>query len=178
MKKESASTARLITIIVILAVSATCVCASANRNEATQQATSIPGSPSGATTTISINTKSLGSSTSLTSNYGEKIVPGTGNKFVRYAMYFQNIDAPNTDLGNPYYVTLRDTQGNVHSCDSNTFYIQSQKVNGTTLQGLSGVPNSQPGDKYAGIIVFQIRQNATPSSLTYDDRTNKITINL
>ena len=132
----------------------------------------------GAATIVSVTAKSLGSSNSLTTNYGEQIVPGAGNKFVKYAMYFQNINAPNTDLGNPYYVTLRDTQGNAHSCDSNTFYIQSQKVNGTTLQGLSGVQNSQPGDKHAGIIVFQIPQSATPKSLTYNDHTNNITINL
>jgi len=46
------------------------------------------------------------------------------------------------------------------------------------LEGITGQMNTQAGDKYSGIIAFQIPTSATPKSLTYDDYTNKITINL
>ncbi len=80
-------------------------------------------------------------------------------------------------MGNPNFLKLRDTDSNIYSYDSSTFLLQ-QQVNGMTLKGLQGEPNTQPGDKYSGLIVFQIPQNATPKSLTYSDYTNRITINL
>ncbi|MEI7827610.1 MAG: DUF4352 domain-containing protein [Euryarchaeota archaeon] len=35
-----------------------------------------------------------------------------------------------------------------------------------------------PGDKVAGTIVFEIKQNAKPKQLVYDDYSNTATINL
>jgi len=38
--------------------------------------------------------------------------------------------------------------------------------------------NSHPGDKTAGIVVFEMKQNATPTKLIYNDYSNKVTITL
>ncbi|MGZ4849061.1 MAG: DUF4352 domain-containing protein [Halobacteriota archaeon] len=169
----------LIVLIAVLAVMGTSGCTSSNRNEATVQAGSNAslGSPSTASQ-VSVTATSLGSFNSLTTNFGTSTAPATGNKFVEYAMYFQNINKKGLDMGNPYNVKLRDTQGNLYSFDSNTFSLPQQQVNGTTLKGLTVQTNTEPGDKYAGLIVFSIPQSATPKALIYDDYTNKVTINL
>jgi hypothetical protein len=150
----------------------------------TQNQQTVSANPTGSTPTnsqnsptVSVSATSLGSSSSLTSSYGTPTASATGNKFVSYAMYFQNINGKNLDMGNPTEVTLRDTQGNLYSYDSFTYSLQ-QQVNGVTLKGLTVQTNTQPGDKYSGLITFQIPASATPKSLTYDDYTNIITINL
>jgi hypothetical protein len=131
------------------------------------------------TTTVSFNATSLGSSNTLSSSYGTPTAAVTGNKFVTYAVYLQNINAKGTDndMGNPYSFKLRDTNSNIYSYDSFTYSLQ-QQVNGVTLKGLTSQSNTQPGDKYSGLIAFQIPTSATPKTLTYDDYTNKITVNL
>ena len=129
------------------------------------------------TTLISVNATSLGSSSTLSSSYGTPTAAVTGNKFVTYAVYIQNNNAKDEGIGNPNYLKLRDTNGNIYSYDSFTYSLQ-QQVNGVTLKGLTSQSNTQPGDKYSGLIAFQIPTSATPKSLTYDDYTNKITINL
>jgi len=129
------------------------------------------------TTLISVNATSLGSSSTLSSSYGTPTAAATNNKFVTYAVYFQNLNKKDLDMGNPTEIKLRDTNGNIYSYDSFTYSLQ-QQVNGVTLKGLTSQSNTQPGDKYSGLITFQIPASATPKSLTYDDYTNKITINL
>lgn len=49
-----------------------------------------------------------------------------------------------------------------------------------TKQNSCFANDGKPGDKYSGIIVFQIPQQAQPESLTYDELTNenKAVINL
>ena len=126
---------------------------------------------------ISVTATSIGSSNSLSSSYGTPTAAVTGNKFVTYAVYIQNNNAKDEGIGNPNYLKLRDTNGNIYSYDSFTYSLQ-QQVNGVTLKGLTSQSNTQPGDKYSGLITFQIPTSATPKTLTYDDYTNKITINL
>jgi hypothetical protein len=126
---------------------------------------------------ISVTATSIGSSNSLSSSYGTPTAAATNNKFVTYAVYFQNLNKKDLDMGNPTEIKLRDTSGNIYSYDSFTYSLQ-QQVNGVTLKGLTSQSNTQPGDKYSGLITFQIPASATPKSLTYDDYTNKITINL
>ncbi|MGZ4929138.1 MAG: DUF4352 domain-containing protein [Halobacteriota archaeon] len=169
----------LILVVILLIVTATSACTSSNRNEATIQASSSASDNPSSTsqTTVRVRVTSLGASQSLTSSYGTPTAAATGNKFVKYAVYLENINGKNLNMGNPYAFTLRDTQGNLYQYDSYTYSLQ-QQVNGTTLKGLTVQQNTQPGDKYSGLIVFQIPQSATPKSLTYDDYTNKITMNL
>lgn len=184
MKNRYASIG-LIVLLAILAITATSACIdTTNRNTDTNQAAS--NTPSGtptsqntpaSQTSVRVTATNLGSFQTLTSSYGTPTAPATGNKFVEYAIYCENINAKNMQMGNTNYLKLRDTNGNIYSYDSFTFSVQRQ-VNGTTLKGLSYELNTQPGDKLSGLIVFQIPQSATPKSLTYDDYTNRITINL
>ena len=150
-----------------------------SKNEQTVQANStITQSPN--RTTVSITATSLGSANSITTTYSAVISALNGNKFVKYAVYFENINAKgiDSDMGNPNSLTLRDTKSNLYSFDANTFGIADQQVNGKTLKPLTVQISTQPGDKYSGIVVFQIPTNATPKSLTYNDYINDITINL
>lgn len=132
---------------------------------------------------ISVAATSLGSSNSLIGEFNLTENATPGNKFVTYAVYCENINAKDRQMGNPYWLKLCDTDGYVYSHDLNTGSAQ-QQVGGTMLKGLDGEMNTQPGDNYAGVIVFQIPTNATPKSLTYDDSSTypdyptRITINL
>jgi len=167
-------------IVVLLIVVASLLVSgcTTTRNEQTVSGNSTANQASGQNSpTISVTATSLGSSSSLTSSYGTPTAAATGNKFVTYAVYIQNTNAKNEDIGNPNYLKLRDTNGNIYSYDSSTYSLQ-QQVNGVTLKGLTSQSNTQPGDKYSGLIAFQIPTSATPKTLTYDDYTNKITINL
>ncbi len=169
-------------IIVLLLVVASLLVSgcTTTRNEQTVQSNSTGTPASGQNSpTVSVKATSLGSSNTLSSSYGSPTAAVTGNKFVTYAVYLQNINAKGTDndMGNPYSFKLRDTNGNIYSYDSFTYSLQ-QQVNGVTLKGVTVQTNTQPGDKYSGLIAFQIPTSATPKTLTYDDYTNKISINL
>jgi uncharacterized protein YcfL len=169
----------IVVIGVLLLVVASLLVSGCTQNQQTVSANPTGSTPTNSqnSPTVSVTATSLGSSSSLTSSYGTPTASATGNKFVSYAMYFQNINGKNLDMGNPTEVTLRDTQGNIYSYDSFGYSVK-QQVSGRTLEGITSQSNTQPGDKYSGIIVFQIPQNATPKSLTYDDYSNRITINL
>lgn len=150
-----------------------------SKNEQTVQGDST-NTPSQNNPTVRVIATSLGSASSVTNNYGAVISALDGSKFVKYAVYLENINAKevDSDMGNPYSLKLRDTKNNLYSFDANTFGIADQQVNGKTLKGLTVQIGTQVGDKYSGIVVFQIPTNATPKSLTYNDYVNKITINL
>jgi hypothetical protein len=169
------------TIIVLVLASLLVSGCTSSRNEQTIQSSSsnIPTSDQN-TPTVSVTATYLGSANSLSSNYGTATTPASGYKFVKYALHFQNINAKGTDadMGNPYSLRLRDTAGNIYSSDSYTFSLAKQQVSGKMLEGLTVQMATQPGDKYSGLVVFQIPTSATPKSLTYDDYTNRITINL
>jgi hypothetical protein len=172
----------LTAIAVLLLVVATSACIqTTTRNEGQTQAASYTptstNTPAGQPT-VSVTATYLGESSTLNSNYGTATVPASGYKFVKYAIYCQNINAQKMSIGNPYSLRMRDTEGNLYNIDSYTFSLQEQQVNGKTLKGLSVETDTQPGDKMSGMVVFQIPTSAKPQSLTYDDYTNKITINL
>jgi hypothetical protein len=76
-------------------------------------------------------------------------------------------------MGDPTYLQLRDTGGNVYSYEPFTALVK-QQVGGQMLYGLRGQMNTQPGDKYSGLVIFQIPQSATPQSLIYNDYSNRI----
>jgi Telomeric repeat-binding factor 2. len=167
-------------IVVLLLVVASLLVAgcTTTRNEQTVSANSTANQASNQNSPqLTVTATSLGSSSTLSSSYGTPTAAATNNKFVTYAMYFQNLNKKDLNMGNPTEIKLRDTSGNIYSYDSFTYSLQ-QQVNGVTLKGLSYESNTQPGDKYSGLIAFQIPTSATPKSLTYDDYTNKITVNL
>jgi uncharacterized protein YcfL len=170
----------IVVIVVLLLVVASLLVAgcTTTRNEQTVSANSTANQASNQNSPqLTVTATSLGSSSTLSSSYGTPTAAAANNKFVTYAMYFQNMNGKGVSMGNPTEVKLRDTKGNIYSYDSFTYSLQ-QQVNGVTLKGLSVETNTQPGDNYSGLIAFQMPTNATPKSLTYDDYTNKITVNL
>jgi hypothetical protein len=129
--------------------------------------------------TVNVTATSLGEATVIKSTYGSvQTTPLPGTKFVKFAIYFRNINAPNTSMGNPSEVTLRDKQGNLYSYDSSQFTMQPEQVAGQTLKGLQYQPGTQPGEKVSGIIIFEIPQSAQPKNLTYYDYTNRIVVDI
>jgi Domain of unknown function (DUF4352) len=149
------------------------------RNEQTTQSNSyVPTNAPASTTTVRVTATSLGTSNIFATSYGTPTAAATGNKFVTYAVYLNNINAKDIQMGNPLFFKLRDTDGNIYSYETYGFNMKPQQVNGVTLKYIMEELNTQPGDKLSGLIVFQIPTSATPKSLTYDDYTNKITINL
>ncbi len=84
--------------------------------------------------------------------------PKAGNKFVGFNVTIKNI-AADVSNSNPFNWQLRDTTGNIYAPGIATY---SDAING--LKNL----NTQPGDKVSGVIVFEVPQNATLKSLTYN----------
>jgi hypothetical protein len=166
-----------ITVLLLVVASLSVSGCTTSRNEQTIQSSSsnIPTGDQN-TPTVSVTATYLGSANSLTSSYGTVTAAAPGNKFVKYAIYCQNINAKDMDMGNPNYLKLRDTQSNIYPYDWSSASMQ-QQVGGKTLTGIT-YETTQPGDKVSGLIAFQLPIDATPKSLTYDDYTNRITINL
>ena len=83
--------------------------------------------------------------------------PNASHKFVGFNVTINNIAAQISN-SNPYNWQLRDTSGNIYEPSIATYAITN---------GLKNV-NTQPGDKVSGIIVFEVPQDATLKSLTYN----------
>lgn len=84
--------------------------------------------------------------------------PKAGNNFVAYNVTIRNIDVPKSS-SNPENFKLRDTEENIYRPATATY--------DSSINGLDNV-NTQPGDKVSGIIVYEVPQNATLKSLTYN----------
>jgi hypothetical protein len=94
--------------------------------------------------------------------------PKPGYQYVKFYVTIRNVNDSSRDIGNTYYFKLFDSLNEGH--------------NPTSLSGIGDQlvtkSKSMPGDKVAGTIVFEIKQNAKPKQLVYDDYTNTVTINL
>ena len=95
--------------------------------------------------------------------------PKTGYKFVQFYVTVKNVNDNNKpDLGNQYYFKLFDSYNEGHTPATVSFGDA----------GIQSYPNSHPGDKTSGKVIFEIKTSATPKQLIYDDWYNKITINM
>src|SRR5450756_901347 len=72
-----------------------------SKNEQTVQANST-NTPSQNSPTVSVTATSFGSANSVTTNHGAVISSLNGNKFVKYAAYFENIKAKGVDAAVSY----------------------------------------------------------------------------
>ena len=81
----------------------------------------------------------------------------------------KNKNAPDTDISQ-YNFHLRDSQGNV--------YEQKWLYFSGGVEQFDVLSSSQPGDKYSGVLVFDVPPNAKLTSLTYDDSKTAITTTL
>ena len=96
-------------------------------------------------------------------------VPSQGNKFVFFNTTVTNKNAKDTTIS-AYNFKLRDAQGNVYDRQWLTF-------TGGVKQ-FDSLSNTQPGDKYSGVLVFDVPTTANLKTLTYDDSDTQITTNL
>lgn len=171
-----------IAVLLLMVVAASGCTNSVNQQQ--QQASA----PANNQPTVAVTATYLGEPKSIPATFNRSpLTPAAGYKFVRFAVYCENLNARSGSLASsmcsPNSLTLRDTDGNLYRFDSiATFGSQDQQVNGRMLKPLAVQLNTQQGDKVSGIVVFQIPQSATPKSLTYDDGdisgVNRITINL
>lgn len=86
--------------------------------------------------------------------------PKPGNKFVTFDCSVKNVNAKDRYISLSDW-KLRDTAGGIYSYSSSTF--------SSAITGFESQSNTQPGDIVKGLVVFELPQNATLKSLTYDD---------
>jgi hypothetical protein len=91
--------------------------------------------------------------------------PRPGYKFVAYNCTVKNINAQNRPIA-PNYWSLMDTGGRVYNISGLTI-VQS-------LNPFGGTSHSQPRDVISGPVFFEVPQNATLKSLTYNDGSTNI----
>ena len=91
--------------------------------------------------------------------------PRPGYEFVAYNCTVKNINAQNRPIA-PNYWSLMDTGGRVYNISGLTI-VQS-------LNPFGGTSHSQPGDVISGPVFFEVPQNATLKSLTYNDGSTNI----
>lgn len=116
-------------------------------------------------TTIDVTAKYLG--TYVSDN--PYLQPDAGNKYVQFYVTVTNVkDSSKPDLGNQYNFQLFDSYHEGHGPATASF----------GEEGIQSYPNSHPGDKTSGKVIFEIKASATPKQLIYDDLSNKITINM
>lgn len=96
------------------------------------------------------------------------ITPKPGYQYVKFYVTVTNVNDTGRDIGSTYNFKLFDSLNEGH----NPTYVTGI---GDQLVSKS---KSMPGDKVAGTIVFEIKQNAKPKQLVYDDYTNTATINI
>ncbi|MGZ4911391.1 MAG: DUF4352 domain-containing protein [Halobacteriota archaeon] len=86
------------------------------------------------------------------------IQPTAGDKYVQIYVELTNKDATNALMGNPFQFTLFDNKNIGHQAATPTFGAPN------SLQSLQ---NSNPGDKVAGIIIFEMPAGNTPTKVVY-----------
>ena len=86
--------------------------------------------------------------------------PKTGYKFVGFNVTTKDISA-NPGQSDAAYWTLRDTSGHVYTYSDNATYDMANV-------GKLPILKMYPGDTVSGIIIFEVPQNATLKSLTYN----------
>jgi hypothetical protein len=94
--------------------------------------------------------------------------PKPGDKYVQFYVTVKNIDYPNKPIGNPHSFKLFDSNNEGHS----------PLVPSHGEWGITGMTSSNPRDESEGVLIFEIKQNAEPVKLTYNDYDNNLTINL
>lgn len=86
--------------------------------------------------------------------------PSPGYKYVIIDATVTNTGKNDLYMGNPGYFKLTTNDGTVYQYSSASFRLDNY---------LTGVSNTNPGDKVTGKIAFQIPQSQNPTKLTYGD---------
>jgi hypothetical protein len=86
--------------------------------------------------------------------------PSAGDKYVSIYVELTNKNAQSTMMGNPFSFTLFDNQNIGHQAATASFGAPNN---------LQTVTNSNPGDKTAGVIVFEMPAGNTPMKIVYSE---------
>ena len=89
--------------------------------------------------------------------------PSAGDKYVSIYVELTNKNAQNAMMGNQFQFTLFDNKNIGHQAATASF--------GAT-NSLQSLDKSNPGDKTAGVIVFEMPAGNTPMKLVYDEQTS------
>jgi hypothetical protein len=95
--------------------------------------------------------------------------PKPGYKYLVFDVTVTNLNKNDFDIGNPYYFKLSTSDGTVYSYSSASYYTGNE---------LNPVSHTNPGEKVAGQVVFEIPQSAKATQLVYNDYVNQVTTNL
>jgi Domain of unknown function (DUF4352) len=102
--------------------------------------------------------------------YPLQSTPSAGRTFAVFDVTVTNQNKNNLYMGNPLYFTLKTGDGTVYQYSTSSYYLQPE---------ITGVFNTNPGDKVTGQIAFEIPQSAKPTQLLYGDLINGVvTVNL
>ena len=99
------------------------------------------------------------------------VQPSAGDKYVSIYVELTNKNAQNAMMGNPFSFTLFDNQNIGHQAATASFGAPNN---------LQTVTNSKPGDKTAGVIVFELPAGNTPVKIVYSEGllSGSLTVNL
>jgi hypothetical protein len=100
--------------------------------------------------------------------YLSSLKPNSGYKYVAYDATVKNINAKSRWISASNW-QLRDTSGGVYTVASPTYSLDIKEFKSV---------DSHPGDTVNGVIIFEVPQSASPTSLTYDDGSYMATLNV
>jgi hypothetical protein len=85
--------------------------------------------------------------------------PSAGDKYVSIYVELTNKNAQNALMGNQFQFTLFDNQNIGHQAATASFGAPNN---------LQSIDNSNPGDKTAGVIIFEIPAGNTPQKIVFE----------
>ncbi len=141
-------------------------CLSANTNTAVASPTATPTTAIGTASNSEISIAATYQGVYVSDN--QFMQPSAGDQYVQVYVTVTNVNDPGATIGNQFFFTLFDSNHVGYQPTTASF------GNG----GLQSIDNSNPGQKTAGTLIFEIPQSANPVSLTYNDLTNDLTITL
>lgn len=170
-----------ITVIIVLSLVVASLLVAGCSTPATNPTTSPSSIPTVATSSqtptttpstadyVALKVNSMTTSSQLGS-YPLGSTPSPGNKYIVFDVTVANQNKDNLYLGNPLYFKLTTGDGTVYQYSPSSYFLDNR---------LTGVFNTNPGDKVTGKIAFEIPQSAKPTKLTYGDLLNGVvTVNL
>ncbi|MGA7075937.1 MAG: DUF4352 domain-containing protein, partial [Halobacteriota archaeon] len=86
--------------------------------------------------------------------------PSAGNKYVSIYVELTNKNAKNALMGNQFQFTLFDNKNIGHQAATASFGAPNN---------LQSINKSNPGEKTAGVIIFEMPAGNTPMKIVYDE---------
>jgi hypothetical protein len=151
------------TVAATATVKATATPAATATATATATPTQASQTPS-ATGFVTLTVNSMTTSSQLGS-YPLQSTPSAGKTYLVFDVTLTNKNKNSLYMGNPLYFKLTTSDGTVYQYSSSSFWLDNH---------LTGVFNTNPGDKVTGQIAFEIPQSAKATKLSYGDLLNGV----